>query len=138
MLPSNISRGLSDRSYEKRKQAALELEGVVKEMQPDQVRQLISNVVREFSLSPQSNLRKGGLIALAGISISLSGSSAEYLELLLPPILRAFTDPEARVRYYACEAMYNISKVSRSTVVIFFNELFDGLCRVRLSETFGN
>ena len=42
------------------------------------------------------------------------------------------TDQESRVRYYACEAMYNITKVARGHVLLFFNELFDGLCKLYL------
>jgi vacuole morphology and inheritance protein 14 len=36
----------------------------------------------------------------------------DYLDALLPPVLQCFDDPEARVRYYACESLYNIAKVS--------------------------
>ncbi len=55
----------------------------------------------------------------------------QYLAILLPPVLRCFTDPEPRVRYYACEALYNITKVARGGSLLFFNEIFDGLCKVR-------
>lgn len=34
----------------------------------------------------------------------------------------AAADPDPRVRYYACEAMYNIAKVAREGFIIFFNE----------------
>jgi hypothetical protein len=44
-----------------------------------------------------------------------------------------FKDPEARVRYYACEALYNLTKVLRGHVLVFFNEIFSGLCSVRFS-----
>jgi vacuole morphology and inheritance protein 14 len=56
--------------------------------------------------------------------------SAIHLELLLPPVLKCFTDQESRVRYYACEALYNITKVSRASVLLYFNEIFDGLCKL--------
>ena len=50
---------------------------------------------------------------------------------LVQPVLTCFEDPDARVRYYACEALYNISKVARGAVLVFFNNIFDGLCKVR-------
>ena len=53
-----------------------------------------------------------------------------FLEKLLPPVLQLLKDHESRVRYYACEALYNITKVVRGHVLVFFNEIFDGLCTV--------
>ena len=35
------------------------------------------------------------------------------------------------MRYYACEALYNIAKVARGSVLPFFNNVFDGLSKVR-------
>ena len=29
----------------------------------------------------------------------------------MPPVLNSFSDQDSRVRYYACEALYNIAKV---------------------------
>lgn len=49
---------------------------------------------------------------------------------LVQPVLVCFEDPDPRVRYYACESLYNISKIARGAVLIFFNTIFDGLCKV--------
>ena len=49
---------------------------------------------------------------------------------LVQPVLTCFEDPDARVRYYACESLYNISKVARGAVLVFFNDIFNGLCKV--------
>ncbi|KAI9319812.1 vacuolar protein 14 C-terminal Fig4p binding-domain-containing protein [Dichotomocladium elegans] len=35
---------------------------------------------------------------------------------------------ESRVRYYACECMYNVAKVSKGELLRFFNSLFETLC----------
>ena len=56
--------------------------------------------------------------------------SVAYLEELIPPVLSCFYDQDSRVRYYACEALYNISKVARGAVLPFFNKIFDGLSKV--------
>jgi hypothetical protein len=46
-------------------------------------------------------------------------------------VLACFTDQDARVRYYACESMYNIAKVAKGEILVFFNDIFDALCKVR-------
>ncbi len=56
---------------------------------------------------------------------------ARYLQMIVPPVLACFTDQDARVRYYACEAMYNIAKVAKGEILVFFNDIFDALCKVR-------
>ena len=55
---------------------------------------------------------------------------ARYLSEIVPPVLACFTDQDARVRYYACESMYNIAKVAKGEILLFFNDIFDALCKV--------
>ena len=55
---------------------------------------------------------------------------AYYLDSIIPPVLACFEDQDARVRYYACESMYNIAKVAKGEVLLNFNEIFDALCKV--------
>ncbi len=62
---------------------------------------------------------------------SLQTSIGLHLPELVQPVLTCFEDQDARVRYYACESLYNISKVARGAVLVFFNNIFDGLCKVR-------
>lgn len=57
---------------------------------------------------------------------------ARYLEKIVPPVLACFADQDARVRYYACESMYNIAKTSKGEILPFFNDVFDALAKVRL------
>ena len=56
---------------------------------------------------------------------------AKYLKEIVPPVLACFSDQDARVRYYACESMYNIAKVAKGEILLFFNDVFDALCKVR-------
>lgn len=76
---------------------------------------------------------------------------------IVPPVLNSFADQDSRVRYYACEALYNIAKVSligyfysivyfsiytglnpslasvqvvRGDFIVFFNQIFDALCKL--------
>lgn len=55
---------------------------------------------------------------------------ARYLREIVPPVLACFSDQDARVRYYACESMYNIAKVAKGEILIYFNDVFDALCKV--------
>lgn len=48
----------------------------------------------------------------------------------MPPVLVCFADQDSRVRYYACESMYNIAKVARGSILRYFNELFDAMSKV--------
>lgn len=49
---------------------------------------------------------------------------------LVKPALGCFTDSDQRIRYYACEALYNICKVTRGAILAYFNDIFDGLSKV--------
>lgn len=133
-VSSSSSFLVASSSYEKRKSAALEIEHIIKDANQaknqEHIKAILTLLVHQFAYSPQSNQRKGGLIALAAAAIALVDDSRSHLELLLPPVLKCFTDQESRVRYYACEALYNITKVARGTVLLFFNEIFDGLCKL--------
>jgi vacuole morphology and inheritance protein 14 len=69
-------------------------------------------------------------IALLGEITDYFQDLARYLDDIVPPVLACFTDQDARVRYYACESMYNIAKVAKGEVLPYFNDIFDALCKV--------
>ncbi|KAL3925851.1 MAG: hypothetical protein SGILL_000133 [Bacillariaceae sp.] len=133
-LPPMVLRSLGDRSNEKRKVAALEIEALTKSLQDSNNVLMIQNVIeslsKDFCTSMNSNYRKGGLVGLAAVSIGLMHNSRQFLPILLPPVLHCFDDPESRVRYYACESLYNIAKVSRQGILQYFNQTFEGLTKV--------
>lgn len=54
----------------------------------------------------------------------------------MQPVLSCFADQDSRVRYYACETLYNIVKVARSSVLPFFPEIFDALSKVRIDSAY--
>jgi len=133
-LPPAILRSLGDRSYDKRKNAALEIEALIKALQEnndtDRICSVIAMLGQDFATSTNANHRKGGLIGLAATSIGLMQDIKMYLDALLPPVLHCFDDPESRVRYYSCESLYNIAKVARGHILPYFNQIFDGLCKL--------
>ncbi|XP_065676079.1 protein VAC14 homolog isoform X2 [Hydra vulgaris] len=133
-LTIQVVRGLNDKLYEKRKTAALEIEKMVKEFQINndvkQIRKLINILTDEFAVSHNPHSRKGGLIGLAATAIALGKDATFYLQCLVSPVLSCFSDQDSRVRYYGCEALYNIAKVARGSILPFFNEIFDGLSKL--------
>jgi vacuole morphology and inheritance protein 14 len=136
LLNPQILRNLSDKLYDKRKVAALDIEKQVREyvLQKDfeNIHKLIQLVIRDFSFSSQPHSRNGGLIALAATAIALGPNVHLYLEELVPPIIQAFSDHDSRVRYYACESMYNVGKVAKAAILQWFNEIFDALTRLSI------
>lgn len=133
-LNATCVRNLNDKLYEKRKVGALEVERMVKEYvltgQKAQIKKILKVLGDEFALSHNPNARKGGVIGLAATAIALGKESYNYVNELVHPVLASFHDSDSRVRYYACEALYNIVKVARGHVLPYFNEIFDGLSKL--------
>ncbi|TPX68575.1 hypothetical protein SpCBS45565_g03061 [Spizellomyces sp. 'palustris'] len=130
-----IVRGLSDKLYEKRKAAALEVERLIRDALTTSDHARISAILRtlidDFAYSSLPNARNGGLIALAAAAIALGiADLSRHLDAIVPPILSCFSDQDSRVRYYACESMYNVAKVARGDILKHFNEIFDALSKL--------
>ncbi|KAL1956201.1 hypothetical protein VTO42DRAFT_7548 [Malbranchea cinnamomea] len=131
-----IQRLLNDKLYDKRKQGALELEKVIRDAVAKgdnaKVKAIVDHLCHEYAYAVhQPHARNGGLIGLAATSIALgSDEVAAYLTQIVPPVLACFTDQDARVRYYACESMYNIAKVAKGEILVYFNDIFDALCKL--------
>ena len=95
------------------------------------IQSIITVLSKDFCTSMNANYRKGGLVGLAATAIGLMNYSSNFLSYLLPPVLHCFDDPESRVRYYACESLYNIAKVSRQTVLDdYFGQIWEGLTKL--------
>ena len=45
------------------------------------------------------------------MAIGLGRETEAYTEDLVTPILTCLSDADSRVRYYACESLYNVVKV---------------------------
>lgn len=80
LITPSIARGLNDKVYDKRKNAALELEHLVRSLRTggDSVRvaRIIATLRRDFAQSGNPNSRKGGIIGLAAVAIALSSVRA--------------------------------------------------------------
>ncbi|KAM0603537.1 hypothetical protein ACHAP1_006600 [Verticillium nonalfalfae] len=134
-MDANVQRLLNDKLYDKRKVGALELERVIRDLVAskdyNRVEAILEQLCNEYAYAVhQPHARNGGLIGLAAAGIALGSELARYLAKIVPPVLACFTDQDARVRYYACEAMYNIAKVAKGEILIYFNNIFDALCKL--------
>ncbi|EDU41721.1 hypothetical protein PTRG_02283 [Pyrenophora tritici-repentis Pt-1C-BFP] len=135
-MDANITKALNDKLYDKRKSGALELEGLIRDalavQDHDRIAKIVHQLCHEYAYAVhQPHARNGGLIGLAAASIALGPQEvARYLEEIVPPVLACFSDQDARVRYYACESMYNIAKVAKGEILVYFNQVFDALCKM--------
>ncbi|KAL4748293.1 hypothetical protein BDW72DRAFT_205739 [Aspergillus terricola var. indicus] len=95
------------------------------------IQKIVDQLCHDYAYAVhQPHARNGGLIGLAAASIALGSGVAPYLKEIVPPVLACFSDQDARVRYYACESMYNIAKVAKGEILLFFNEIFDALSKL--------
>ncbi|KAF2997538.1 hypothetical protein E8E14_005514 [Neopestalotiopsis sp. 37M] len=134
-MEHNVQRLLNDKLYDKRKVGALELERLIRELAAakdyQRVQAILDQLCNEYAYAVhQPHARNGGLIGLAAAAIALGSELPRYLEVIVPPVLACFTDQDARVRYYACESMYNIAKVAKGEILKYFNFIFDALCKL--------
>ncbi|KAI0381070.1 vacuole morphology and inheritance protein [Hypomontagnella monticulosa] len=134
-MEPTVQRLLNDKLYDKRKTGALELERCIRDLANakdyKRVQDILEQLCNEYAYAVhQPHARNGGLIGLAAAAIALGPELPRYLEIIVPPVLACFTDQDARVRYYACESMYNIAKVAKGEILKYFNHIFDALCKL--------
>lgn len=131
-----IQKGLSDRLYDKRKLAAVELEQTIHDCleygDHNKIKDIIDQLCQKFVYAIHNqNARNGGLVGFAATAIALGQTEVvPYLDDLVHPVMACFGDQDARLRYYACESMYNIAKVAKGEILVYFNELFDALSKL--------
>jgi len=134
-MDNSVQRLLQDKLYDKRKAGALELEQAIRDAltngNHDRIGKIVWQLCHDFAYAVhQPHARNGGLIGLAAAAIALGPEVARYLKEIVPPVLACFSDQDARVRYYACESMYNIAKVAKGEILIYFNDVFDALSKL--------
>lgn len=132
VLNASLVKDLSNHIYEKRKATAFQIEALVKSALEKNDSEEIYNIVnelRDLTNGSTNSARMGAITALGSVTVALGPFAiAYYLDDIITPIFSTFKDTDARVRYYACESLYNIAKVARGEILLYFNEVFDVLC----------
>lgn len=54
----------------------------------------------------------------------------KYLPEMMQPIIACFSEAESRVRYQAAEALFNVVKIARGSVLAHFAQVFGALARL--------
>ncbi|CAA9991046.1 conserved Plasmodium protein, unknown function [Plasmodium knowlesi strain H] len=114
-----------------------DIENVTNKYQNKKVISIINFLEEKFVQSIHPAERCGGLIALAFISITVDTQIKFYFSAILKLIISCVSDPDPKVRYYVCESLYNLCKVSKSVVFYYIEDIFDCLFRI-FSDTCPN
>ncbi|SCO75504.1 conserved Plasmodium protein, unknown function [Plasmodium vivax] len=107
-----------------------DVENVANKYQNRKVISIIHFLKEKFIQSINPTERCGGLIALAFISITVDTQIKFYFSIILKIIVSCVSDPDSKVRYYVCESLYNLCKVSKSVVFYHIEDIFDCLFRI--------
>ena len=126
---------LAHKRYERRRLAAMEIEKVVRGLvlkeDYERVRAILLLLSDDYVRSTNEDARKGGVVALAACAIGLKKATVgkrevmECRDLILASVVHACQDHSQRVRYYATESLFNVTKVIPSLAVQHFFILFE-------------
>ncbi|KAJ2302085.1 hypothetical protein IWW54_006145, partial [Coemansia sp. RSA 2705] len=135
VIPAALARALADKLYDKQRAATLKVERLVVDAldadDEQRIYALIAELATDYATSEREAARIGGLVALAATAVALTHINIRpFLPHMVPPMVSALSDGESKVRYFACESLYNVAKVSRGSILRWFNDIFDGLARV--------
>ncbi|XP_064073732.1 protein VAC14 homolog [Vanessa tameamea] len=133
-LSAACVRGLCDKLYEKRKFAGVEIEKMVKDFNDanntNQIKRLIRVLGQDLMSSTNPNVKNGALMGLSSVAVGLGKGSVTYIGELTHPIVACLGESEARVRYAATEALFNVLKIARDAALTQFPLVFDALARL--------
>jgi vacuole morphology and inheritance protein 14 len=132
VLDPSVVKDLLNHIYEKRKATAFQIESFTKAALAKEDTATIVRIIEELTELTRSGThlaKMGAITALGSVLVALGLIFiAFFLEQIVRPIFATFRDTDARVRYYACESLYNIAKIARGEILLYFNEVFDILC----------
>ena len=129
-FPKGLLQSLVEKNYEKRKQAGHYLQRFIKEQyslrkSSEIIEQSINFFNDLYLQSLDDNFRQAGLMAFSAIASSMViRDDFKYIESLVNPVLSCCRDNNSKVKYYAVEALYNIVKICRQSILFIFNGLF--------------
>ncbi|CAH8579557.1 unnamed protein product [Schistosoma turkestanicum] len=132
-LSSSCVKNLVDKLFEKRKLASQEIERVIKDYfsqdKHSDIARIIGYFSQDFIQSANPHTRKGGLLGLASAAIGLNENACLFHGPIILPIIRTFHDNDPRVRHYACEALFNVMKITRKETLNYLSDVLDAISR---------
>lgn len=136
-LSQSCYRALTDKMYDKRKMAASEIDKMVRDfVQSDNTSSLeqLLSLFTAMCQSPNTNIVKGGLMGIGAMAVSMGPITAEaHCGPMVDAVLPCFVRPaDARVRYYACESLYNVCKAVRCGVTCRFNAIWCAMAQLKV------
>ncbi|GAA5931252.1 hypothetical protein JCM10213_000255 [Rhodosporidiobolus nylandii] len=142
MLDPQIKKELQNADYDRRKRAALGLEPFLRDLASAhtqdselELKLVIEDLVemcgtRTGNAGTTTAIRSGGAMGLASLAIALDRRLPDFLGAIVLPIFACFEDHDAKLRYYACESLYNVAKAASGEILVYFNEMFDILSKL--------
>ncbi|UKK01852.2 HEAT repeat containing protein [Theileria orientalis] len=94
------------------------------------VKRFFEYVKKKYLDQPDPNYRIGGLMAMACAALALDKTLIRYSQNFIKQVLLSFYDQDIKVRYYACESLYNIIKKCKFESLSCVDEIFDGICKL--------
>ncbi|KAI3382747.1 hypothetical protein SNEBB_007300 [Seison nebaliae] len=132
LISPTIQKLLGDRNTDKRKNGAAEIEKIVKQLMRDNdhgsIRAIIALLKGSSYLLSTTNLhvRKGAVLTFASIAITLGEENADqFIDDLLPSVIKACFDDDKEMRFVSLEALYNILRTFRQSSLPYFPDLFE-------------
>ncbi|GAA5857686.1 hypothetical protein JCM8547_004330 [Rhodosporidiobolus lusitaniae] len=137
-MDERTRNGLTNGHYETRKRAALAYEPYLRDLvntgtnESEAKLRVIITQLCDMAMRRDNSVaaRSGGAMGLASLAIALGPRLPDYLGPIMLPVLACFEDTEQKLRYFACESLYNIAKVAQGELLVYFNEMFDMLSKL--------
>lgn len=129
-----VLQGLFDRNADRRKAAAADLAGLVRQWKGEggegKLQALVEMLAEHFVNSSSITQRKGGLSGIAAVAATLRHETSAYLNLFIPSVLTCFSDTDAGVRQQALDTLFNIVQYTEGDTLPYLNVMFVGLCKL--------
>lgn len=133
--PDTFLKALQDKSIEKRRAAALDIQNEIEDLMRANNQEAIKQKIKAFDLCTKEDgnamRKRAGLYGISVITVALYQKGAtQYLQQLIDPVMGAFKDNDTRVQQAACDALFNIIKIVREAILDkqeIFKKIFDGI-----------
>eukprot|EP00834_Sanchytrium_tribonematis_P006003 NODE_407_length_7978_cov_0.670009.p2 type:complete len:626 gc:universal NODE_407_length_7978_cov_0.670009:3402-1525(-) len=109
-----LIKRLQDKQYEKRKLAAVDLEKL--QLDYSKSKDVVDQFLSWLNPNCPTHQKSGACLALVSCSYSMEIPSTDILEWN-HVIMQCFDDLDPKMRYYSCEALYNLIKHTKTCIL---------------------